>query len=247
VITVLQTSSHSIANSIARPSQAEWLKELVSSSQFVVAVSDDVVSSIYELQRSTGSNVNVVLIENGARLGVQDPGRRGRSTISFIGRPHVQKGFHFFERLASDFGQYGVQFNANTVSVPAERTCPGINYSYQLSDAELLSFYEQTDLLVVPYTHADGMPLAILEAINCGVPVLGFDSPGIAGLLRRYGQTLIEPSYQCLSDAVRGWISGQRSFPQPNAGAVPSWDAQVRQYVELIKRTEIRSSSGGVR
>lgn len=235
-LTVVQTSEHSDPFSPAVTTQDRWLRSLVASSVGVVAVSEEVAAAVHRLCSGSDVNPNVVVIENGARLRAPSVLERGRKRLSFIGRPHPQKGFHLYERLANDLAGAGLEFYANTVSVRPERQYPCITYSLLLNDSELRAFFDCTDLLVAPYLRADGCPLALLEAINCGVPVLGFDSPGVGQLLRRHSQAVIAPTYSALLASTKAWMAGLLTVPGASPGAVPSWDEQIDRYLRLTRR-----------
>jgi glycosyltransferase involved in cell wall biosynthesis len=238
VVTVVQTSQHSDPDSTAVPTQDAWLRDLVTRSAAVVAVSDDVDVALRQLCRYR-DHVRPTVIENAARLSPSANGvERGRRHVTFIGRPHQQKGYPLYERLASDLSGMGIEFHANTVSVPPEASHPGIEYSWLLGDAELVDLFDHTDLLIAPYMRADGWPLALLEAINCGVPVLGFDSPGVGSLLRRHGQQVVEPTYEALRDATVAWVTGRSAIVPPIPGQVPTWDQQISRYIDLLRSVE---------
>jgi glycosyltransferase involved in cell wall biosynthesis len=126
-------------------------------------------------------------------------------------------------------------FAANTVSVPLREPIEGVTLSALLSDDELVAFFERTDLLVVPYLHADGLPLAVLEALNCGVPIIGFDSPSVGPLLRRHGQMVIAPDYAALRSAVEEWHAGRLTVAPPRAGGVTPWAEAFTHYINIIE------------
>jgi glycosyltransferase involved in cell wall biosynthesis len=136
----------------------------------------------------------------------------------------------------------GLEFAANTVSLPPPTEIPGVDHSFRLSDTELVDFFGSADLVLAPYLRADGLPLAVLEALNCGVPVLGFGVPGLGDLLQRNGQVVIEPTYGALISAVREWQSGQLNIKEPQAGSVTSWDAQLGRYQALFSALEFEKN-----
>jgi glycosyltransferase involved in cell wall biosynthesis len=230
-VTVVHTSGHSRdASSVGV--QECWLRELAVASQRVVAPSIDVRTALSRLRDFPQEKIAV--IENGARLATVRSRVRGREVVSFIGRPHPQKGFHLFERLVDDLAGSGIAFAANTVSIPSAIAIAGVELSHRLTDAELLRFFAATDLLVAPYLRADGLPLAVLEALNCGVPVIGFDVPGLGTLLRRHGQIVLEPRYEALLAAVRAWRDGRLLVAAPPAGQVRPWHKQADRYLALF-------------
>lgn len=236
LVVAIHTTEHSDQLSSALRAQEAWLAALMEVAQHVVAVSSDVAQRV--LQLDGGAAPKLAVIENAARLRVdaRRP-RSSRTNISFIGRPLPQKGYHLFESLTADPRLAGVTFRANTVSVLPRRKLPNVEYSYLLSDDDLYAFYDISDLVIAPYLRADGWPLALLEAINCGVPVLGFDSPGVGMLLARYGQIVVPPNFDALVAAVIAWINGASA---PRRASVPSWDDQIPKYLALLREAARR-------
>lgn len=234
VITIVQTSSHSDPSAITAEAQLGWLQDLLKLSDFIVAVSEDVRRAIIELCGASAELPETVVIENAARLRSTRPTRRSRDVVGFIGRPVTQKGFHLYERLARESSHLSVKFIANTVSMPPAQPVPEISHTYDCSDEELLDFFASLDLLVAPYLHSDGLPLALQEALNCGVPIMGFDTPGVGALLRRHSQIVIEPAYAALRSALADWKEGRLVVRQPASGTVASWDDVALEYARLI-------------
>lgn len=246
-VTVVQTSGHSYPGSSSTNIQEQWLRGLMEASYSTVAVSEAVRSTLERLFGPSRPTPPIVVIENAARLRAT-AARRGdrRVRVSFVGRPSEQKGFPLFIRLARELRGTKMDFAANTVSVEPAEHSEGVVYSHLLDDDEMLAFFSETDLLVAPYLHADGLPLALLEAINCGVTVLGFDSPAVAPLLRRHRQAVIPPTYAALRDTVMAWHRGDLTIAAPAPGQVASWDNQFVRYVDLLRAAE-RTGRRGTR
>lgn len=234
-VTVVHTSQHSSPDFMGESEQRRRLADLLCRSSATVAVSEDVAAALVDLVEDPS---RLSVIENAAR--VLPPARktrtraRGHRRISFIGRPHHQKGFEHFRRLAQELQSSGFEFAANTVSIPVDLDDP-IEYSANLSDRQLRDFFDETDLLVAPYLRADGMPLALLEALTCGVPIVGYDSPGVGPLLRRYNQLVIRPQYGDLAAAIRAWGEGQIKVPTPEPSNVLTWQQSANAYVEVLR------------
>lgn len=238
-VTVVHTSSHSDPTAAARTVQEERLTSLLDRSRLVVAVSDTVAAAVSQLHTGMPST-RLIVIENGSRLSVTArPIRTTRTRVSFIGRPFPAKGFPDFLRLARDLRGRGLQFHANAVSVPFDPVPHEVEASSLLPDDELLEFFARTDLLVVPYRFADGLPMAVLEALNCGVPIVGYDSPGVADLLRAHGQIVIPADYGQLRRTVEDWQRGAVHPLPPPLNTVPPWTTTLDRYFAEIDALEV--------
>jgi glycosyltransferase involved in cell wall biosynthesis len=85
---------------------------------------------------------------------------------------------------------------------------------------ELPALYQAADIFVLPSV-SEGMPNVVLEAIGCGLPVVGTDVPGMAELVTPgdngyivpagQAQAFIVPLRELLSDADRRRALGQAS------------------------------------
>ena len=235
-LTVVHTSAHSRPSSASVPAQESWLAELVARSTATVGVSAAVTERLRSLSLPLDERPRLLTIENGARLEIESPRlRSSRRQVAFIGRATPNKGFDLFVRLAQDLRSSPLTFAANTV-VPHDDDPEQVSLSWLLPDRELLAFFEAADLLVAPYLYGDGLPLAILDAVNCGVPILGFDSPGVGDLLRGHGLTVIAPSYEALLGAVEAWYAERLTIPAATPGSVRSLDECLNDYLRLLTK-----------
>lgn len=234
-ITVVQTSAHSTPSAAAAPEQERWLKQLIALSRVVVGASVAVRDGVVELLGEERGHAPLVVIENGARLADRGSHRRDRDRVTFIGRPTDSKGYPSFLRVVDALAGSGLRFAANTVSIQPEREHAGVAYTRCLSDAQLVALFADTDLLLAPYWRADGLPLALLEALNCGVPIMGFDSPAVGPLLRAHAQHVVPCDSKRLIKDVRTWRAGRLDVPPPVAGSVASLAEQAGRYVRLVE------------
>jgi glycosyltransferase involved in cell wall biosynthesis len=113
-----------------------------------------------------------------------------------------------------------------------------VEFAGSLFDDDLLRAYEQADAFVMPSDH-EGMPLAVLEAMASGLPVVATDVPGNRELVAGRG-LLAAPEPAELAAALdrvaadAGFRSTLAEQCSAAAGAY-SWDA-VADRVELIYR-----------
>lgn len=234
VVTVVHTSSNSNPDSTITKQQHDTLQRLIHRSTTTVAVAPVVAEQLNAQFPATG---HIVVIPNAARTlpPSENPQRsRGRTNVAYIGRPHPQKGFSEFIRLARELAHTGLVFKANTVSIHVA-TDEAITCSAHLSDKALRRFFDDADVLIAPYLAADGMPLALLEAMACGLPIIGYDSPGVGDLLRQHNQFVIPPNYTALSETVRAWRDNDLQLHPPEATHVPNWDAAADYYSDIIR------------
>lgn len=68
---------------------------------------------------------------------------------------------------------------------------PIINTNYLESDEQIINVYNASDIFILPSTE-DNLPLGIMEAMACGVPVIGFATGGIRELIQQDTGILVE-------------------------------------------------------
>lgn len=81
--------------------------------------------------------------------------------------------------------------------------------------------------------------MAVLEALNCGVPIVGYDSPGVGDLLRAHGQIVIPADYAQLRRTVEDWQRGAVHPLAPPLNTVPPWTATLGRYFAEIDALEV--------
>lgn len=94
------------------------------------------------------------------------------------GKSNTWKGFKHFERLYEELGENPSNLFITLGNSKFSERGNWINYDYISSKHELALFYSAADLFIYP-SLADNCPLAILEAMSCGLPVVTFNTGGI--------------------------------------------------------------------
>jgi len=241
LITVVHTSGNSNINTEANKFQRTLLCEIIRLSKTVVGVSEDVLESLRALNiESIDNHSKYRRIENASRFSHSFNKTRGQKIVSFTGRPMHSKGIDIFLDLAKRLENTGITFRVNTVSMPPPAEIVEAQnideWTWLLSDQEMIDFYETTDLLIIPYRHSNGLPLTILEALSCGVPIVGFESPGVTEILHRYNQLVLKSMDVCeLAEVVRNWHEGTISIKVPETSSIISWKEQSLEYVKLFE------------
>lgn len=238
LVTAIHTSSHSKPEAASRPLQHGWLAKTIAASSRVVCVSEAVAESLAELAEVAGAAVTV--IPNASRF--RASGERGvgpRRIVSYIGRPTAAKGIADFVALAKMLSDTDLRFRCNTVdSDTGDQLQPlpsNFELCYGLSDDEMEAFFAETNVVVATYRHSEGLPLAIVEALSLGIPVIGYDSPGLGQLLRDHGQFMTEiGDIAALAVALRAWDSGCFEFPLPAGPPSQGWRTAVDQYLAVF-------------
>lgn len=110
--------------------------------------------------------------------------------VTFIGRLSAIKGFDIFLNIAQkiyekdpslmfliigNYGEFANRVQEVTAKLP-------ILYLPQISHDKILKYYHQTLVYVLPSRY-EGVPTTVLEALSCGIPVVGSNVGGVAEVL----------------------------------------------------------------
>ena len=71
-----------------------------------------------------------------------------------------------------------------------------VDFFGPLHGEELVAFYQRLDVFALPSAYFEGLPMAMLEAMACGVPVVAYATGGVAEFFRAAqgaGGILVEP------------------------------------------------------
>lgn len=168
---------------------------------------------------------------------------RGRVVVGFVGNVNPEKGFHL---LVGAVRELGPEVSLRVAGrVPSElgrwwRELRPLVESYypQLDGRDLVDFYQGLDVFVLPSCQ-DGFPLAALEAMACGTPVVVSTNNGIAGLVEDGVTGRVVPAFdeQAVSEAI-SWFASDCSRIEAcgRAAALRVASQTWRSYADRVER-----------
>ncbi len=114
-----------------------------------------------------------------------------------------------------------------------------VTFTGQLPPAETLPHFKNADVFVMA-SKVEGMPLAVLEAMAAGLPVVGADVPGIKELVSGVGVLVKNPSPGTFARALDELLSqpaALKELSQKSSQAAKrySWPALVDQLEQLYR------------
>lgn len=109
-----------------------------------------------------------------------------------------------------------------------------------VSDEELPFYYNASDFFVLPSKSGEGLPLVLLEAMACGLPVIATDVGGSSEVIdERYGKLVPPNSPALIAEAVlefsrQNWDSRRKALRLMMENKY-SWDRNVERLVEIYE------------
>lgn len=189
-----------------------------------------------------------------------DPDQRARNELLFVGRLVEKKGLrHLLAALPRvlaakpevtlTIAGFGPEEAALKAQVTALGLQPAVRFLGAVPQSALPALYRRAALFVAPFVRAqsgdqEGLPVALMEAIGCGCPVL---VGAVAGLEDIFGDqasaAIIEPQNPAaLAAAIlerleNAAVAQQQALALRIAGADRlSWDNVTQRYAKLIER-----------
>jgi glycosyltransferase involved in cell wall biosynthesis len=184
-----------------------------------------------------------------------------RPVIGLVGRISPQKRQHILLQAAARLKNRGIDAQIILLGVPREDSMEDAAYARSLrSSAQLLGleadvewtgyqtdpnpYYAMIDVLVMPSTASEGLPLAALEALQWGIPVVASPIGGIPEVISHGVNGLIVPPLddQALAEALEQILTDPalRSRLQLGARATIGSRFSVATFAASIREIVLR-------
>ncbi len=155
----------------------------------------------------------VVVVANGVDTALFQPGPQthppgtpaaGGPVVITAARLHPEKGIllllHAAQALLKSFPHLQVIIagdgpQRSQLKRRAEQLgiSPAVTFCGQLTEGELAALLARADLFAFPTTRNEGLPLAVLEAMAAGLPVVAANLPGVTDAVRHGSEGLLVP------------------------------------------------------
>lgn len=234
-----------------------WNVKMLPRVPFVFAIGRDLAERLQHDLGASGSSVRVAVLPNAVDTeafspGAMDDARRGLDLplhvplVGYSGRLTVAKGVQWMltwfqggaEPMPFELAVAGAGPLANHVRGAR------IHYVGNLDKRRLQAFYRAVDCLVLPTRHREGIPMAVLEAMASGVPVVAFDSGGVkevvdasTGVLVEAGDgpALVQATRQLIADRPRRRTLGAEA--RRHMVERQSWRQVAEQVISVLSQS----------
>ena len=167
---------------------------------------------------------NLVYIPNGIDTKLFKNDNKKRKGLLFVGRIEKLKGLSNLMQSLNQIKQ--IEYSHLTIigegpekenlSAYAKKPNLGVRFLGKKSQKELVNFYNQHKILILPSTEIEGFGLVLLEAMACKTPVITTNLVGMAQEIKENNCGLIVPpnNQKTLAEAITKIIKNQKLAKQ---------------------------------
>jgi len=152
--------------------------------------------------------------ESKKKLGWQD-----KFIVLFVGRFIPIKGVDVLLKVAekSNPNIYYAFIGDGPLAKSVENICNRLDnaiYIGKVQNHELAKYYNASDIFCIPSQYNEGLGRTVLEAMACGIPVVGSNKGGIPEAVSEDVGILVEPSMENLSNTINNLFANPSQLKQ---------------------------------
>ena len=202
----------------------------------IIVSTPEIKNRIVDLYSIPSEQITVVpnYVDTRVMASAKKP-KSAQKRICFIGRLEEEKNPLNLVKAVKGTGAHLVVVGRGPLRQPMEILASELNISVEFLDIvpylDLPAILNSCDVFVLPSLY-EGHPKALLEAMSCGLPVIGAESPGIREVIAHE-----KTGYLCGTDAesIRSAIKTVLGNPELAARMGQNAETYIRDTVELDK------------
>lgn len=146
---------------------------------------------------------------NDKKLAKEFLGWSEKFIVLFVGRLIEIKGIRLAVHVADELKKDGIYFAfigdgpLKNYLENTSKNAGNLLFLGKINNKDLPIYYNGSDILIIPSQYEEGFGRVILEAIACGLPVVGSNMGGIPEAVDSTVSLLVEPTLGQLKDAIR--------------------------------------------
>jgi glycosyltransferase involved in cell wall biosynthesis len=142
----------------------------------------------------------------------------GKFVVLFVGRAIPQKGARALLQAAEKVNEK-INFAFITAAGPvieeikiASQKKKNIIFVGQVNYADLYKYYVAADIFCIPSQYEEGVARVMLEAVSCGIPIVGSNRGSIPSVLDESVSILVDPTAENLAEKIEYLFSNQEKL-----------------------------------
>lgn len=150
------------------------------------------------------------------RLGIAD-----KFTVLFVGRLLKKKGVVELVKVAALCPRINFVFVGHGAEEgylkKKEKSLGNIRFVGRVPHGEIVDYYNAADIFCIPSQYAEGYGFVCVEAISCGVPVVGSNLGGIPEVVDETVSILVKPTVRNLAEAINSLYKNPQKYEKLKA------------------------------
>jgi len=149
---------------------------------------------------------------------------RNKFTVLFVGRLIDKKGINILISVAKilkniQFVFIGVGPLESTLK-EADKHNENIIFLGKKENKELVDFYNIADIFCIPSQYEEGFGRVVIEAVSCGIPVVGSNKGGIKEALNGNTSILVNPTVNNIKESIKALYNDREQLLQLSENCV---------------------------
>lgn len=126
-------------------------------------------------------------------------------TVLFVGRLIRKKGIRLLIKVAQRLPKINFIFigSGPESNFLSQQISPNIKYLGPIPNQQLINYYNCADVFCIPSLYEEGFGRVVMEAVACGLPVVGSNKGGIKEALDNSVSILIKPTFNNLKNTIQ--------------------------------------------
>jgi glycosyltransferase involved in cell wall biosynthesis len=138
-------------------------------------------------------------------IAIKKTGLEDKFTVLFVGRLIKKKGVHLLVKIAKSLPNVNFVFigsGPESTYLSSLSSIDNIKYIGKIENNRLINHYNSADIFCIPSLYEEGFGRVVMEAVSCGLPVVGSNKGGISEALDSSVSILDKPTFKILKSNI---------------------------------------------
>jgi len=219
----LVVSTHAIYEIDKDSNTAKWVVGILKKADKVLCLSESSLKELLSFGMGTGSLdtfrywINLENFKPSNKRGLRkELGLDDKFSVLFVGRMIEKKGVRILCDVARDLTDLDFIFVGDGPEreylINATKINSNIKFIGRIDNRFLDRYYNCADVFCIPSQYEEGFGRVVMEAVACGLPVVGSNKGGIPEALDESVSILVEPSKENLKKAIEDLYKDQNRY-----------------------------------
>jgi len=226
----LITSTHAIYELNPKSTTAKFIVNILNKSDALLTLSQGSTNELlsfginpqkihlYKYWIQTKNFYQLDKIKTRKKMNIED-----KFTVLFIGRLIEKKGVRLLVKVAQKLKQINFIFiglGPEEKYLQKQTKYKNIKYLGQIPNNKLLNYYNCADIFCIPSLYEEGFGRVVMEAVACGLPVIGSNKGGIKEALDSSVSILTKPTFNNLKTNILNLSTNKKLYQKLQSNTI---------------------------